>query len=58
MIKRGPHSLGLALGEIDELVADGATFTADSAAPAAWLVAPESMPTACEDVAVQERGVA
>ena len=58
MIKRGPHSLGLALGEIDELVADGATFAAQAAAPAVWLVAPESLLTASEDVAVQERGVA
>ena len=58
MIKRGPHSLGLALGEIDELSADTATYAADSAAPAGGTGASESRPTACEDVAVQERGVA
>ena len=57
MIKRGPHSLGLALGEGNELVADGATSAAQAAALADGAVAPESLLTACEDVAVQERGV-
>ena len=54
--ERDPRALGLALGEGNELVADGATSAAQAAALADGAVAPESLLTACEDVSEQGGG--
>ncbi len=57
MIQRDPHSLGLALGESNQLIANCTTLAAHSAALADGVFATERHLPGCKNVAVQARGV-